>query len=1081
MKRRCFALAWLLSLQVAFGGNPGFYRLPALHGETVVFTAEGDLWKVSLHGGAAQRLTSHPGLESHAAFSPDGTQVAFSAQYEGPTEVYVMPVAGGLPQRLTWHGEGARVAGWTRDGRVLYSTKAFSTLPNDQLVAVDPATGAEAVLPLAQADQGVFDDTGKLLFFTRLPFQGSSTHRYQGGTAQHLWRYDDGAAEAVPLTADFAGTSKNPLWWQGRVYFISDRSGVMNLWSMNPDGGDARAVTAHEDFDVAWATLHEGRLVYQHGADLRVFTLDGAKDEPLAISLTSDFDQTRERWVAKPLDYLTRASLSPDGDRLVLTARGDVFVAPTAPGGRWVTAPRPPGARYRDAIFFPDGKSVLALTDETGEIEAKRLPADGLGPGELLSRDGTIFRFDHTLSPDGQRLAWQDKSRQLWVRELATGTARLVATAPYDDFNDLAWSPDGQWLAFVETGANTYRQIKLFHPATGTLDTITSERVNSFSPAWSRDGQWLYFLSERDLRSLVRSPWGDRQPEPFFTEVTKLYALALRREAPRFPFDPPDELHPAPPEKKKDDPPANGGGPPSWPVLIDRDGLAARLRELPVPAGNYDRLTAAPKHLFFAEKPTGFGAKTKVKRLEIKAREVEVKTFAEDVSHWELSANGAKILLRQGEAFHIVPADGDAPAKKEKPVSLAGWTFSFTPHEEWRQIYHEAWRMLRDYFYDAALHGVDWPAVRQKYEPLVERVADREDLHEVLHGMSGELSALHTYVRHGDKREGPDQITPSSLGASLERDETAGGWRVARLFRTDPDYPAQLGPLLQPGVEVGEGDVITQINGASTLSGTPPGPWLRGQAGKSVRLEIKPRESATPRSVLVTPLTPEQARDLRYSAWEYSRRLEAERLGEGDIGYVHLRAMGADNIAEWARDFYPVFHRQGLIIDVRHNRGGNIDSWILEKLLRKAWFYWSRRTGSPYWNMQYAFRGHVVVLCNERTASDGEAFAEGFRRLGLGKVIGTRTWGGEIWLSAQRWLVDKGMCSAAESGVYGPEGAWLIEGHGVDPDLVVDNPPHATFQGRDLQLEAAVAHLKELIRQDPRPVPPPPPKPDKSR
>jgi tricorn protease len=340
-------LACLAISTAASHGAPGYFRSPALHGDTVVFTAEGDLWKVPLTGGAAQRLTSHPGTESSAALSPDGTQLAFSAQYEGPLETYVMPLAGGLPKRLTWHGEGAVPVAWTPDGKVLCATRAYSTLPNEQLVAIDPATGIETLLPLAQASDGTYDSNKKSLVFTRLPFQGSSTKRYQGGTAQNLWRFDEGSAEAVPLTADFPGTSKNPMLWKDRVYFLSDRSGVMNLWSMTPDGKDAKALTKHEDLEVRNADLHEGRIVYQQAGSLRVFNLaDGANTE-IPITLPSDLDQTRDRWVKKPIDFLTRFSLSPDGEKLALTARGSVFIAPVKPGGRFLEIPRSSGVRYR--------------------------------------------------------------------------------------------------------------------------------------------------------------------------------------------------------------------------------------------------------------------------------------------------------------------------------------------------------------------------------------------------------------------------------------------------------------------------------------------------------------------------------------------------------------------------------------------------------------------------------------------------------------------------------------------------------------------------------------------------------------
>ena len=366
----------------------------------------------------------------------------------------------------------------------------------------------------------------------------------------------------------------------------------------------------------------------------------------------------------------------------------------------------------------------------------------------------------------------------------------------------------------------------------------------------------------------------------------------------------------------------------------------------------------------------------------------------------------------------------------------------------------------------------------EKYLPLVDRVTDRNELSDLQAQMISELSALHSSVRTGDDREGLDDVEPASLGAVLARDEAAGGYRVAHIYRSDPDIPDERSPPVRPGINVQEGDVILHINGVSTLSVPDPGALLRNQAGKQVRLRVCHADGAK-RDVIVTAISQNREADLRYDEWEYTRRLRVEESSDNEIGYVHLRAMSRGNIAEWQREFYPVFNRQGLIIDVRHNRGGNIDSWILGKLLRRAWFYWKTRSGGSFWNMHYTFRGHMVVLANEWTASDGEAFAEGFKRLGLGKVIGTRTWGGEIWLSSSNVLVDQGVARAGETGVYA-DGEWLIEGHGVDPDIVVDNLPHATFNGEDSQLRAAVEYLQELIRQDPRPVPPAPPYPNLS-
>jgi tricorn protease len=370
--------------------------------------------------------------------------------------------------------------------------------------------------------------------------------------------------------------------------------------------------------------------------------------------------------------------------------------------------------------------------------------------------------------------------------------------------------------------------------------------------------------------------------------------------------------------------------------------------------------------------------------------------------------------------------------------------------------------------------------MRDKYSELVGRVRDREELSDLLAQMVGELSALHTFVRGGDIRRGPDQVQLASLGAVLERDPGAGGYVVQHVYRFDPDRPDKRPPLAEPGVNINDGDAIVAINGRDLASVTDPDELLRNQASKQVLLRVRPKGATETRDVVVKPVSMADDADLRYREWEFTRRERVEKESNGQMGYVHLRAMGPEDINQWEEEYYPVFDRQGLIIDVRHNRGGNIDSWILGKLLRKAWMYWQPRVGEPYWNMQAAFRGHLVVLCDPHTGSDGEAFAEGFRRLGLGKVIGTRTWGGEIWLTGSNYVADRGVTTAAENGVYVPDGKWLIEGHGVDPDIVVDNLPHATFEGKDAQLEAAIQYLRDLIQKEPVKVPPPPAYPDKT-
>ncbi len=504
---------------------------------------------------------------------------------------------------------------------------------------------------------------------------------------------------------------------------------------------------------------------------------------------------------------------------------------------------------------------------------------------------------------------------------------------------------------------------------------------------------------------------------------------------------------------------------------------------MPVPAGRFGALSTDGHRLYWLSTDTSLEPKRKLMALAIEREKPEPKTVLEDVKAYYLSADRKKLLVvkeRDKESeLYVFDAGDKAPEKlSESKVDLGHWTFSFEPREQWRQMFVEAWRLERDYFYDRGMHGLDWPKIRDKYLPLVDRVRSRGELNDLLAQMVSELSALHIFVRRGDLRHGPDDIDVASLGAELEKDTAAGGDRVARIYASDPDLPQSLSPLRRNGVGVEVGDVIEAVNGVPALSVVDFAAHLRNQGGRQVLLHVRPK-AALGHDVVVVPMRSGDSRNLRYDDWELERRRRVEEQGKGAIGYVHLRAMSGDDYAQWARDYYPVFQRQGLIIDVRHNQGGNIDSWILGKLLRKPWFFWQDRVGDPTWNMQFAFRGHVAVLVDAWTASDGEAFAEGIKRLKLGKVIGTRTWGGEIWLSASNTLLDNGIATAAETGVYGPEGQWLIEGHGVEPDIVVDNLPRGTFDGKDEQLEAAIRHLEERIRAEPIKEVPAPPYPRK--
>ncbi len=1090
---------------IQFGGiinqaNIAYYRMPALRGDTIVFLAEGDLWRVPVAGGQAARLTTQLADEAHPAISPDGKTLAFVGAYDGVPEVYTMPIDGGLPTRRSWGLARSGFVGFHPDGRVMFSTRQYSTLPSSQLVLVDMTTGAEELVPLSEADQGAYDASSGTLFFTRMPFQGSHTKRYKGGYIQQLWKFERGSAEATPLTTDFDGTSKEVMLWQGRMYFLTDRDGVMNIWSSALDGKDLKQHTFHTDFDASSPELDSGRIVYAHAGDVRLLDIASNKDDVVRITLATDLEQMREKFVKEPAKSISAVNLSHTGDRVVITARGRVFVVPVkADHGRIVEVGSTPGVRYRHAIFAPDGKAVIASSDRSGEVEFWSLPSNGVGEIKQLTRDSTVLRWEGVISPDGKTLAHSDKNQKFSVTDVETGATKLITTSTLDRVSDYSWSPDGRWLVYVELAGNVAQQIKLYSMETGQVTPITSDRFESFSPRFSADGKWLYFLSDRNIESSTPSPWGPMSPQPNFDRLTKIYHVALKAGE-RSPWQTADELFDPKAAKKKeedkkkdeekkaadkpkddaekkpeDKKPDDAKKVPA--VEIDLEGIQSRLRVVPVKPGNYSRLRMGENAIFFAESGTPFErddggpAGFSVKGVAIGNEKIEVKTIASGIKSLEISGDRKKLLLYTGSSIHVADAT-PAPAEMDKAsVSLSGWTMSYVPMTEYRQLYADAWRLLRDYFYDVNMHGVDWPALRLKYAPFVERVRSRAELNEVLAQLTGELSALHHFVRGGDFRDTLETIQLSYLGAEWKRDEARAGWTITRVYQHDPDDPERAAPLSVPGVDVKAGDTIVAINGRSTLEVPHPAALLRAKAGQQVLLRVRPAGASSAegeRDVIVRPISAASLSDLRYTDWEYSRRQMVETASNNRIGYVHLRAMGKENISEWARGYYPAFNRDGLIIDVRRNNGGNIDSWILGQLLRKAWMFWNQRVGSsPNWNMQYAFRGHVVVICDGFTASDGEAFAEGFRRLGLGKVLGMRTWGGEIWLSSSNDLADGGLASAGEYGVFVSEGVWIVEGRGVEPDIVVDNPPHATFKGQDAQLTRAIEHLQQLIKEKP--------------
>jgi tricorn protease len=1078
MKARFAVALFILSCAPLAHAETAYYREPSLQGGNLVFTAEGDLWRVPLAGGTAQRLTSNAGDEIEASISADGKRIAFVGGYDASPEVYVMPIDGGSPKRLSFDGVSVHVVGWTPANEVLYASSAVTGPASSTVLrAVNPDTGVQRTLPFADANQASFDAEGGSIFFTRfgLHITGDHARGYHGGAMAQLWRAPvDASGEATRLAAGVDASLRRPMWWKGRLYHLSDESGSDNLWSMAADGSDRRALTTFSEFEVRDPQLQDGHIVFQYGADIHDLDLGTGKDRVVPIDLVSDFEQRRTRWLEKPLDYLDDVALSADGSRVVLVARGAATLA-ASDARRRIDIAVPRDARIRAAVSSADGKAIYAISDIGGHEEIWRFPADGSGPGEALTRDSVVRRWHLYLSPDGKSIAFDDKRARLSILDLATRKIRVIDEAHFggdDIYVSVNWSGDSKTLAVGRPDSREGRaQIVLLAADGSHKEVVTSDRYESASAVFSRDGKWLYFLSNREFVASPEAPWGDRNMGPVFDRRTKIYALALQAGN-RFAFQPPDELSkddPGEKDEKKGGKSKTESKPPVLPSIA-WNGLAERLYEVPNSAGNYRSLDLDDKRLYFLDGTSDPDTHPQLKTLAIGNQGDEPQTFAGNIGRYQLSADGKKVLLVKwrehgaGDMF-VVDAGDKAPEKMDKSkVRISDWRLAVEPRAEWRQMFDDAWRMHREFSFDPGMRGVDWSAVHARYQPLLARVADRNELEDLIGQMTAELGILHSQVRGGDKRKDDEVAASSSLGANLVA--VAGGLRVAHIYRSDPELPNERAPLARPSVDVREGDVLTAINGQPVRNTADLAAALANQAGKQVLLAIS--RNGNLHKAVTTPVDSRGEYGLRYGDWEQSRRERVLESGKGRIGYLHLRAMGSGDIADFAREFYTNIYRDGLIIDVRRNNGGNIDSWIIEKLLRRAWAFWTYPGSPPEYNMQQTFRGHLAVLIDERTYSDGETFAAGIKALNLAPLIGQRTAGAGIWLSGRNPLIDGGIARIAEFPQFSADnGRWLIEGRGVSPDIAVVNPPLATFNGSDAQLDAALKYLEDKMVTDP--------------
>lgn len=1075
--RRWRLSAWVAAaLCYATGATAGtkLLRFPDIRQDRVVFSYAGDLWTVGTQGGTAVRLTSKPGVELFGKFSPDGSQIAFTAQYGGDEQVYVMPQNGGAPRQLTFYpadgplpdrwGYDNQVYGWTPDGtRVLFrSARDSRTLGEAKLYTVPAKGGAATPLPMPKSGAGHYSPDGHKLVYSPLWRDFRSEKRYQGGWANDLYIFDL-EHPALKQVTDDPRTDRDPMWIHDAIYFNSDRTGTFNLYRYDIASGLTTQLTHYTDWDVRWPSADaDGQIIYELDGELHVFDTRDAQDRHLDITVPVD-DTTHRRQTANAADNIESAVLNPLGERVAVVARGDVYTIPLEHGvTRNLT--QSSNAHDREVAWSSDGKQLAYISDRSGEEELYVQAALGTSAAEAVTHGSHARYSQPRWSGDDKRIAYSDQTGTLFVLETATKRRITVAQDPNELSTDYQWSPDGQFLSYSLNDATGYSSLYIWSVQDGNSKRVTPEFFQAGSPAWSPDGALLYFLSAREYQPLISSIEDDFASN----RQIGIFALALRKSS-KNPFAPRND-EPGVEETTK-----NGA---KMHVKIDFDGLLQRVIRVPVDADNLSDLHATDEHLLYrVSGGTYYGREAKEKptvmAYSIKAR--EAKPVLEDVTEWSITADGKHVLaqLSSKELKYIeVGADHD----DAKTVALAGLETARVPAEEWHEIFREVWRRYRDFFYVANLHGYDWQALRRRYEPLVDAVGSREDLNYVIAEMISELVVQHAYIEGGDV-DVPKRPAVALPGARFELDGASGRYRIARILGGENEEEYYRSPLTEVGVDVHVGDYILAINGRELLAGTDPYELLQASDDQPVEWRVASDAAGkSARTVIYKPLSTES--HLLYLDWVATNRALVDRMSHGRLAYIHIPDMGAGGLREFIKWWYPQVRKEGLIVDVRGNEGGNISSMLIQRLSSTVHgldFGRNHRYADTY--PRVAQPGPKLALIDETTASDGDLFSNAFRQWKVGKLIGKRTWGGVVGITERGPLLDGGTVFVPEFGNADEHGQWIIEGHGVDPDIVVEQDPVAVLQGHDPQLERGV---KELMSQLPavaaglpeRPAPP---------
>jgi tricorn protease len=1046
-------------------GQRALMRYPDIHKNTVLFVYGGDIWKVSAKGGIAVKLTVHDGQEVFPRFSPCGKLIAFTGQYDGNSDVYVMNNFGGNIRRVTYHPGRDTVIGWHKSKKkIIFASNRDASGRYSNLYLIKPDGTDLEKIPIHEIAQGSYSPDGERIVYNRVTRENRTWKRYKGGLAQEVYLYNFKTQKETKLT-NFEGTDRIPMWIGNKIYFSSDRDNTLNLYSKDPDSQkQPLQLTRHKEYDVRFPSSDGESIVYECGGFLYLYNLKDDTDKQIPIKIQTDAPERRS-YIKNVKNMITDFDISPNGKRALITARGEIFSVPLK-NGPTRNISKDCGARDHEGIWSPNGNKIMFISDRNGEFEIYLTDSKGLTKAKKLTSHKDGYRQNIRFSPDGLKVAFADHSLTLYYLNLLTGNITKVDKAYFENVDvdlkdkpiyDFTWSPDSRFIAYSKMDKDLVNKIYIYSMEDQKIHCLSNGTFNDFHPVFTRDGKHLIFISNRSFTPT----FCDMDWEFVYKNLANIYALTLRKNGkPLFEYRS-DEAK----ESKKS--PGKIG---KVKVKIDFMGICQRIERFPVKSSNYRHLSINRDYLFMLNSDKGDYNRFKYRDLgprdllafSFKNRKLE--KVVRGVREYKLSASGSHLIFQQGRSIGIAKA---VPKTKPKMLNLSGLKMKIDPVKEWTQLYNEAWRLERDFYYEPAMKGNDWLAIKKKYAKLLKYASCRQDTGYLIGEMIGELNTSHTYVFGGDRQRRSKRVNTGLLGVDWKLDKKHNLYQFKKILRVTDFATNNVPPLARPGLNISEGHYLLAVNGVKVSGKKNIYSYFEGLAGIQTTLLVNSNPTIEgARKVVVKPAYSE--RSARYLDWVEANRKKVQKASNGQIGYLHLPDTYLGSAVEFPKYFYSQLTKKGIIIDGRYNGGGLDPSIFLRRMARKIHSYWTRRYSADQISPPNAINAHLALITNKQAGSGGDELPYIFQHRKMGKVIGTRSWGGLVGVSMFISLMDGGGISAPDYRIYNPEGKWIIENYGVKPDIEVENTPAEMLRGYDAQLETTIKHLLEKIKKDPK-------------